>query len=137
MPGFEPFEPAERRAAERTDRSRRRSATLAHGAHGAHGASIVESWDMLDFAILTPPVASKHPHPDGRRVNLMSATDYQQLRQEVSWDLARKELGYRDHAPINLAHICVDRHAERARAAKVALIPRTTTARSGSSPTAS
>src|SRR5512139_2248842 len=52
----------------------------------------------------------------------MSATDYQKLRQEISWDLAKRELGYEDHAPINIAQICVDRHADGSRAGKVALI---------------
>ena len=52
----------------------------------------------------------------------MSTADYQRLRQEITWELARRELGYREHAPINLAGICVDRHAEGTRAGKVALV---------------
>ena len=52
----------------------------------------------------------------------MSAIDYERLRREISWDLARRELGYQDRAPINLAQICVDRHADGARAEKAALI---------------
>jgi acetyl-CoA synthetase len=52
----------------------------------------------------------------------MSTIDYQRLRQEISWDLAKRELGHQDHAPINLAQICVDRHADGGRAGKVALI---------------
>jgi acetyl-CoA synthetase len=52
----------------------------------------------------------------------MSTTGYELLRQEISWDLAKRELGHQDHAPINLAQICVDRHADGARAGMVALI---------------
>jgi acetyl-CoA synthetase len=52
----------------------------------------------------------------------MSTTDYERLRQEISWDQAKRELGHRNHATVNLAQICVDRHAEGARAGKVALI---------------
>jgi len=40
------------------------------------------------------------------------AASYEQLRREVTWDLAKRELGYRDGEPINIAWLCVDRHVE-------------------------
>jgi len=40
------------------------------------------------------------------------ATDYEQLRREITWDVAKRELGYHDGDSLNLAHICVDRHVE-------------------------
>ena len=50
------------------------------------------------------------------------AFDYEKLRREISWDLAKKELGYRDGDPINLAHVCVDRNVEQGRGEKLALV---------------
>ncbi|MBE3072429.1 MAG: acetate--CoA ligase [Acidobacteria bacterium] len=52
----------------------------------------------------------------------MSAIDYQQLRQDITWDVARRELGLTEHAPINLAQICIDRHADGPKAGKIALV---------------
>jgi acetyl-CoA synthetase len=48
--------------------------------------------------------------------------DYERLRREVSWDLARRELGLGDGQPVNLSHICVDRNVELGRGEKLALI---------------
>ncbi len=48
--------------------------------------------------------------------------DYERLRREVSWDLARRELGLGDGKPVNLSHICVDRNVELGRGEKLALI---------------
>jgi acetyl-CoA synthetase len=50
------------------------------------------------------------------------AFDYEKLRREISWDLAKKELGYRDGDPINLAYVCVDRNVEQGRGEKLALV---------------
>ncbi|MBE3109549.1 MAG: acetate--CoA ligase [Acidobacteria bacterium] len=52
----------------------------------------------------------------------MSAIDYQQLRRDITWDVARRELGLTEHAPINLAQICIDRHADGPKAGKIALV---------------
>ena len=38
--------------------------------------------------------------------------DYEQLRRELTWDVAERELGYRDGDPVNIAYLCVDRHVE-------------------------
>ncbi len=51
--------------------------------------------------------------------------DYTRLRREVSWDLAKRELGYKDGEPINLATICVDRHVDAGRGEKLALVHET------------
>jgi acetyl-CoA synthetase len=48
--------------------------------------------------------------------------DYERLRREITWDVARRELGYTDGSPINLGHICVDRNVERGKGEKLALI---------------
>ncbi len=48
--------------------------------------------------------------------------DYEQLRRDVSWDVAKRELGYADGDPINIARLCVDRHVDEGRGATVALI---------------
>jgi acetyl-CoA synthetase len=50
------------------------------------------------------------------------AFDYEQLRRDVSWDVATRELGWMDGEPLNIARICVDRHVELGRGAKIALI---------------
>ena len=52
----------------------------------------------------------------------MSEADYQRLRNEITWDLARRELGYRDGDPINLGHVCIDRNVERGLGDKLALV---------------
>ncbi len=48
--------------------------------------------------------------------------DYERLRRDVSWDLARRELNLGNGQPINLSQICVDRNVELGRGDKVALI---------------
>jgi acetyl-CoA synthetase len=48
--------------------------------------------------------------------------DYEQLRRDVSWDVAKRELAYRDGEPLNIARLCVDRHVEQGRGDTVALI---------------
>jgi len=48
--------------------------------------------------------------------------DYEQLRRDLDWDLAKRELGYRDGDPLNLGHVCVDRHVDEGRGGRVALI---------------
>jgi acetyl-CoA synthetase len=48
--------------------------------------------------------------------------DYEQLRRDVSWDVAKRELGYADGDAINIARLCVDRHVDEGRGAVVALI---------------
>ena len=50
------------------------------------------------------------------------AFDYEKLRREISWDLAKKELGYKDGDPINLSYVCVDRNVEQGRGEKLALV---------------
>jgi acetyl-CoA synthetase len=50
------------------------------------------------------------------------AFDYRQLRREVTWDMARRALGWRQGAPLNIAQICLDRHVEAGRGDKVALV---------------
>jgi acetyl-CoA synthetase len=52
----------------------------------------------------------------------MSAFDYGKLRDGVTWQAARKELGYKDGDPINLAEISVDRNIDQGRGDKLALI---------------
>ena len=52
----------------------------------------------------------------------MSAIEYEQLRREITWEAARRELGLTAFGAVNLAQICVDRHADGPRAGKVALI---------------
>ncbi len=50
------------------------------------------------------------------------AFDYEKLRRDISWDLAKRELGFEDGDPINLAYICVDRNVEQGRGGKIALL---------------
>ncbi len=52
----------------------------------------------------------------------VGGVDYLRLRSELSWDVAKKELGYTESSPLNIATICVDRHAAGARAGTLALI---------------
>jgi len=47
---------------------------------------------------------------------------YGRRRSEISWEAAKRELGYQDGAPINIAEVCVDRHVAAARGDKVALV---------------
>ena len=48
--------------------------------------------------------------------------DYEQLRRELTWDVAKRELGYREGDPLNIAYICVDRHVEAGLGDRLALI---------------
>ncbi len=48
--------------------------------------------------------------------------DYDRLRKDISWDVAKRELGYAEGGPINLGYICSDRNVELGRADKVAMI---------------
>ncbi len=48
--------------------------------------------------------------------------DYERLRREITWDVARRELGIGEGAPINLGHVCVDRNVELGRGDKIALV---------------
>jgi acetyl-CoA synthetase len=48
--------------------------------------------------------------------------DYEQLRRDISWDGAKRELGYREGAPLNLGYVCVDRHVDEGRGDATALI---------------
>lgn len=50
------------------------------------------------------------------------AFDYEQLRHDVSWNVAERELGWTDGLPLNIGRLCVDRHVEEGRGDKVALI---------------
>ena len=50
------------------------------------------------------------------------AVDYEQLRREMTWDVARHELGYTDGGTVNIGYLCVDRHVEAGRGEKLALI---------------
>jgi acetyl-CoA synthetase len=48
--------------------------------------------------------------------------DYDALRREVRWDLAARELGLADGGPVNLGHLCIDRHVAAGRGEKDALV---------------
>jgi len=50
------------------------------------------------------------------------AVDYEQLRRDVTWDVARRDLGYVEGAPLNLGDLCVDRHVEQGRGDGLAMI---------------
>jgi acetyl-CoA synthetase len=52
----------------------------------------------------------------------MSAFDYQKVRDEITWEKARQELGHKEGDPINLAQVCVDRNVDQGRGDKLALI---------------
>jgi acetyl-CoA synthetase len=53
---------------------------------------------------------------------LAKAIDYQGLRKEIGWDLAKKELDYRDGQPVNIGQVCSDRNVALGRGDKLALI---------------
>lgn len=53
---------------------------------------------------------------------LSGAIDYEELRRTITWDVSRRELGYTDGAPINIADVCVDRHVAAGRGARFALV---------------
>ena len=48
--------------------------------------------------------------------------DYEQLRRDVSWDVAKRDLGYRDGDTLNIGRLCADRHVEQGRGDSTALI---------------
>jgi acetyl-CoA synthetase len=48
--------------------------------------------------------------------------DYQQMRRDVTWDVARRELGYTEDGTVNIGYLCVDRHVEAGLGEKPALI---------------
>ena len=48
--------------------------------------------------------------------------DYDQLRRDISWARAERELGYREGDPVNIGYLCVDRHVEAGRGDALALI---------------
>ncbi|MBZ5637878.1 MAG: acetate--CoA ligase [Acidobacteriia bacterium] len=48
--------------------------------------------------------------------------DYERLRREITWDVARRELGLSEGAPLNLSHLCVDRNVALGRGEKIALV---------------
>jgi acetyl-CoA synthetase len=53
---------------------------------------------------------------------LTQGFDYERLRHEITWDVARRELGLPEGQPVNLAHVCVDRNVELGRGEKLALV---------------
>jgi acetyl-CoA synthetase len=50
------------------------------------------------------------------------AFDYEQCKQDVTWEAARRELGYVEGATLNLGYVCIDRHVEQGRGDRVALL---------------
>ena len=38
---------------------------------------------------------------------LSGAIDYEALRKTITWDVSKRELGYRDGAPINIADVVI------------------------------
>lgn len=48
--------------------------------------------------------------------------DYEAFRKEITWDVAKKELGYEEGNPINIGYICADRNVELGRGDKLALV---------------
>jgi acetyl-CoA synthetase len=48
--------------------------------------------------------------------------DYQKLRERITWDVAKRELGYTNGASINIAQLSIDRHVQAGRGDKLALI---------------
>ncbi len=50
------------------------------------------------------------------------AFDYERLRRDLTWDVAKRELGHTDGRPLNIAQICVDRQVELGRGDKAAFI---------------
>lgn len=53
---------------------------------------------------------------------MAQTVDYQKLRETITWDLARKDLGLAEGSPINIGWICSDRNVELGLGAKKALI---------------
>jgi len=49
-------------------------------------------------------------------------TDYDALRREIRWDLAARELGLEPNGPVNLGHLCIDRHVAAGSGDRPALI---------------
>ena len=50
------------------------------------------------------------------------AFDYEKLRKETTWDVSKKELGYKEGEPINIGYLCTDRNVELGRGKKLALL---------------
>ena len=50
------------------------------------------------------------------------ATDYESLRRELNWDVARKDLGLSEGEPVNIGRICTDRIVDQGLGDKKALI---------------
>ncbi|MFH1264004.1 MAG: acetate--CoA ligase [Pseudomonadota bacterium] len=48
--------------------------------------------------------------------------DYEKAREQITWELAKKELGYKDGDPLNLGYLCTDRNVEKGRGSKLAFI---------------
>ncbi|MFB3854900.1 MAG: acetate--CoA ligase [Vicinamibacterales bacterium] len=67
-------------------------------------------------------MAAGNKNPETAAGRGVATFDFDRLRQEVTWDVARKELGYVEGAPINIAQLAVDRNVELGRGDKVALI---------------
>lgn len=47
---------------------------------------------------------------------------YDQLRETVNWESAKRDLGWAEGEPINIGHLCIDRHVDEGRGNKLALI---------------
>ena len=50
------------------------------------------------------------------------AFDYERARSDVTWEVAKRDLGYVEGGKVNLGYICVDRHVEQGRGDKLAMI---------------
>lgn len=48
--------------------------------------------------------------------------DYERMRREITWDAAKRELGFVNGGTINLGYVCADRNLELGRGEKLALI---------------
>jgi acetyl-CoA synthetase len=48
--------------------------------------------------------------------------DYQELRKTIAWDVSKRELGYSEGMPLNIADVCVDRHVAAGRGDTIALV---------------
>ncbi len=52
----------------------------------------------------------------------VQAIDYRKLRQDISWDVARRELGCTEGGPVNLGYLCSDRNVDLGRGDTLAMI---------------
>ena len=50
------------------------------------------------------------------------AFDYEQLRREITWDGAKRDLKCEDGGPLNIGYLCIDRNVEQGRGDKVAFL---------------